>query len=476
MAHEVDAAAGLFEVGRDDRSGIDRRDAESHQHRRNVDMLERAAHRVLAADRRKSQLDLHLQRAEQCAERLAPRFGILGHALEILLIRVTHPVVARTRRHDLRRGFHHGIGRAVIGAPRSDEGIVTEGHDAGRVGVAVGRKLLHRDLRLAALRTAAEGHQYGRGADRRVEHFDKPPLRNDVVVPEVILETRGKRIAGDFTYERIAVFHLADLRFGIMPGACAVDEFAREVHDLAILVEHPHTGRVGHVGHLDGFDILFETVAHERLDVLRFDDYRHAFLRLADGQLRGVQAAVLGLHAVEVDVQPVGQLADGDADAARAEVVRFLDEPRHLRTAEQTFELALLRSVALLHLAAAGLQRLGVVLFRRSGSSADAVAARTAAQHDDLVARSGFLAADVLRLHGAHHGAHFETLGHIAVVVHLAYVGRGQTDLVAVARITGRGLFRNHALREFAFERVAHLLVDVARPRHAHRLIDVAAA
>ena len=37
-----------------------------------------------------------------------------------------------------------------------------------------------------------------------------PPLRNDVVVPEVILKTRGKRIAGDFTYERIAVFHLAD--------------------------------------------------------------------------------------------------------------------------------------------------------------------------------------------------------------------------------------------------------------------------
>ena len=84
--------------------------------------------------------------------------------------------------------------------------------------------------------------------------------------------------------------------------------------------------------------------------------------------------------------------------------------------------------------------------------------------------------ADVLRLHGAHHGAHFEALGHIAVVVHLAYVGRGQTDLVAVARITGRGLFRNHALREFAFERVAHLLENIARTRHAHRLIDIAAA
>ena len=65
-------------------------------------------------------------------------------------------------------------------------------------------------------------------------------------------------------------------------------------------------------------------------------------LRLADRQFRGIQAAVLGLHTVEVDVQPVGQLADGDADAACTEVVRFLDEPRHLGAAEQAFEFALL--------------------------------------------------------------------------------------------------------------------------------------
>ena len=55
-------------------------------------------------------------------------------------------------------------------------------------------------------------------------------------------------------------------------------------------------------------------------------------------------------------------------------------------------------------------------------------------------------------------------------------MGRGQTDLVAVARITGRGLLRNDALRQFAREGLGNRQVDIPGTRHAHRLIDVAAA
>ena len=86
MAHQVDTVAGLLEIGRNDRPGIHRRDAEGHQHGRDVDMLERARHRVLAADRGQAQFDLHLQRTEQGTQRLAPRAGIAGHAFEIFLV------------------------------------------------------------------------------------------------------------------------------------------------------------------------------------------------------------------------------------------------------------------------------------------------------------------------------------------------------------------------------------------------------
>ena len=364
----------------------------------------------------------------------------------------------------------------MIGTPRRDPRVVAEGHDAGRVGVAVRREFLHRDLRLAALRAAAEGHQHGRTADRRVEHLHQTPLREHVVVPEVVREALGERAARDLSREGIAVLHRGDLRLGVVLRAGAVDEFAAQVHHLAVAVEHAHPSRRGHVGHMHRLDVLLAAVAHELFDVLRLDHHGHALLRLADGQLRGIQAAVLGLHAVEVDVQSVGQLADGHTHAARTEVVRLLDQARHLRTPEQAFELALLGGVALLHLAATRLERPGVVLLRRTRRPADAVAARAAAEHDDHVPGLRPLAADVPGLHGSHHGPDLEALGHIVRVVNLAHMGRRQTDLVAVARIAGRGLLRDDALRELARKRIAHLLVDIAGSRHAHGLVNVAAA
>ena len=256
----------------------------------------------------------------------------------------------------------------------------------------------------------------------------------------------------------------------------AVDERPAQIHHLAPAVEHPHPRRVRHVGHVHRLDVLLAAVTHELLHVLRLDDYRHALLRLADGQLRGVQTAIFRLHPVEVDVQTVGQLADRHADTPRAEVVRFLDEARHLRTAEQPFEFPLLGGVALLHLAAARLQRFGIMLLRRTRRSADAVAARPAAEHDDLVPRSRAFAPHVLRLHGSDHGAHFQTLGHVILVVDLAHVRRRQSDLVAVARIARRGLLRDDALRQFPGEGLRNRQVDVPGTRHAHRLVDVAAA
>ena len=223
-------------------------------------------------------------------------------------------------------------------------------------------------------------------------------------------------------------------------------------------------------------DILLAAVAAELLGVLGFDDHRHTLLRLADGELRSVQTAVLHRHAVEVDVQSVGQFADRHAHAACAEVVRLLHQSRRLRAAEQPFELALLRSIALLHLAAARFERLAGVFLRRARGPADPVAARAAAEHQHHIALSGLLAPHVLRFHRPHHGTDFEPLGDIAVVVDFTHVRGSQTDLVAVARIACRGLLRDHALGQLARERLRHRLIDIARTRYAHGLIDIGAA
>ena len=58
---------------------------EGNQGGRNVDVLKAAGHGVLAADGRKSQAHLRLQRAEQGGKGLAPAAGVLLGALEIFL-------------------------------------------------------------------------------------------------------------------------------------------------------------------------------------------------------------------------------------------------------------------------------------------------------------------------------------------------------------------------------------------------------
>ena len=173
------------QIGRDHAPRVDGRNAEGHEHGRHVDLLEGAAHRVLAADRRQPQLDLHPQRTQQRRQRFAPRTGGV-HPFEIFLIGETHPPELRTGGHRLGAGL-----RPVIGAPRRKEGVVAVGHDARRLGVSVDGEFLHRDLRLGALRAAAEGQQHGRSADRRVEHLNEALLRHHVVVRQVGLHALG---------------------------------------------------------------------------------------------------------------------------------------------------------------------------------------------------------------------------------------------------------------------------------------------
>ena len=97
-----------------------------------------------------------------------------------------------------------------------------------------------------------------------------------------------------------------------------------------------------------------------------------------------------------------------------------------------------------------------------------AVAPRAAAQQQHHVARGRRFAPHVFGLHGSHHGTHLQALGHVVGDdTTFAHVGRGQTDLVAVARITGRSLAADDPLGQFAGERLADGLIRY-RPHPSH--------
>ena len=82
---QIKLVAFVFELRRDHLLSVNGSDTESHEHRRYVDILECSAHRVLTSDRRKSELNLHLESSKECRKRLAPRLAVC-HSFEILLI------------------------------------------------------------------------------------------------------------------------------------------------------------------------------------------------------------------------------------------------------------------------------------------------------------------------------------------------------------------------------------------------------
>ena len=473
MLYEIQAVALPFEFRRDDPGGPERGHAEGYEGRRHVDVLESAAHRVLASDGGQSESELHLQCAEQGAQGLAPAVGVVGHALEVLLIGEAHAGPLTARGDHLGAGLDHGIRRPVVGAPLGDEGIVAERHHARGVGVAVDRKLLDRNLSLGALGGASVGHQHGRAAHGGVEHLHEPLLRSHVGLGEQAGELLGELAARRFAAEGVLVLDGRDAGLRDMLRSGAVDEFAADVGHELVAVVHAHPAAVGDVGDVGHLHVLDVAPALELLPVGGFHDHGHALLGLADRELGGVQPAVFHGHPVEVNVKPGCELPYGHAYAARAEVVGLLYEPGHLRTAEEPLQLALLGGVALLDLAAAGLDGTFGMLLGGTGGPSDAVAPGPAAEQQDHVAGSGALAPHVLGLDRTHDGAGLEPLGHVAGVVDLAHAGGGEAYLVAVAGVAGRGLAADDPLGQLSGKRRAHGSGDVARTGHAHRLVDV---
>ena len=241
------------------------------------------------------------------------------------------------------------------------------------------------------------------------------------------------------------------------------------------LPRHPEARLLRNLGHHGGFEVFRVGVADEGLGVLRREHHRHALLALGDGQLRAVQPLVLAGHAVQIDAEPVGQLADGHAHAARAEVVAALDQARHPALAEEALELALHHGVALLDLCAAGFQAFQLVNLGTARRAAAAVSAGAPAQQDDHIAGLGLLAAHVALRGCAHHRADLQALGRVAGMVHLVHQPGRQADLVAVGAVALGGGGDELSLGELARHGVGHGHQRVRRAGHAHGLIDVGA-
>ena len=220
-------------------------------------------------------------------------------------------------------------------------------------------------------------------------------------------------------------------------------------------------------------DVLLGTVATELGLVLRLDNHRHTLLRLADSKLGRVQTAILGRHTVEEDIQTICQLTNRNAHTTCTKVVRLLNQAGNLCSAEQTLQLTLLGSITLLHLTAALLERLGVVLLRRACCTTDTVATCTATEHQHNIARCGGLTANTVRLNCTHNCTYLHTLSGIAGVENLSHAGSRQTHLVTIRRVACRRFERDNPLGQLTLQGLSNGGIYVTCTRHTHRLVDI---
>ena len=143
--------------------------------------------------------------------------------------------------------------------------------------------------------------------------------------------------------------------------AVRIEECAGDIYNRIALPMHDKTRFFCYRGDDCRLQVLCVRNLEKSIFIRCRDDDSHSLLRFADGQLRSVKTLVLLRNDIEVYVQSVSQLADGNGYAACAEVVAALDHAGSFPVSEQPLELSLLRSVALLHFRAAALQGADVV-------------------------------------------------------------------------------------------------------------------
>ena len=179
------------------RHAIDRphRRRERHERRRHVQVLERPAHGVLAADGPDAQIDLRHERAEHRRHGLAPTLGHVAQLLEVLLERQVHVRTREPRGDELRHALDHGDVRPCERIGLCQIRVEAPRHAACRSSLAEHRQLGRHGKRRGELARSTERHEHRARADGRIEALRQPLVRAHVEVGDKRLHALCQRTA-----------------------------------------------------------------------------------------------------------------------------------------------------------------------------------------------------------------------------------------------------------------------------------------
>ena len=120
----------------------------------------------------------------------------------------------------------------------------------------------------------------------------------------------------------------------MLRGTVRCQKLAAHVDDGLVVPEDAHARLGDDLGDYRGFEVLLLGIPEELFHISGGDGASHALLALRDGELSAVKAVVFLRDLIEIDAQAVGDLAQGNRHATRAEVVAALDEAAGLAAAE----------------------------------------------------------------------------------------------------------------------------------------------
>ena len=329
----------------------------------------------------------------------------------------------------------------------------------------------HRLYRCTLILTA-ERHQHGTCTDGGVEALAETTLADYVEILGqclIVLGEAALHLTGNVLARR-------GLHADVLLGTVTVQEVSRKVDDILSVPVSDETIRIGDVCHVGCFEVLLMCEREEALHILRRDDDRHTLLRLGDRKLRTIETGILLRNLIEVDVETIRELTDGDGYTAGTEVVAALDQLTCLRITEETLQLTLLRCITLLYLCAVLLEGLHIVRLGGTGGTTDTITAGTTAEEDDDITRCRNLTAYVLCRCGCDDGTDLHTLSDIARMIDLIDETGREADLVTIAGVTvGRGR-HELTLWQLALHGLLYRYGRITGTGDTHRLINIASA
>ena len=323
---------------------------------------------------------------------------------------------------------------------------------------------------------AAVGHQHSACADGGVEALGQTLLAADVQVGDQVLHLLLKGSTGKLGLPDMTLAGCARWR-DASPHRWSSGSRGRGRRWPCRSSTFAHALFLGHGGNDRSFEVFLGGVLHKGLGILGSDGHGHTLLALGDGQLGAVQTLIFLSDLVQVDLQAVGQLTDGNRDTACAKVVAALDEAAGIARGG-TGAAAYAPSGALPFCTSAPQVSRLVSLWALEEPVAPPMPSRPVRPPSRMTTSPG--AGRSRRTWSgrrcAHDCADLHALGSVAGVIQFRDLAGGKANLVAVAGVTGSGGGDQLALGQLAGHRLGDRLQRVGCAGHAHGLVDVAAA